>query len=418
MTIKSILSFNFHGSALEWSVFTSSADRKLYQGYIDYSESAESSQDKNFEDEKWGDLVATKFYVKNISTSDSESEDLNKLSQGESLDKVMSWVEGNDQIDVIAIGHRVINAGIEQGAPQIMDRNLIERLQKLPSIGDKERIKQVSIAEYIQITYPDYVQIACFDGGFYRKMNDVYGSFPLPEKLVNQGVKPQGLHGLACEQILNKMSYVTDIADRNIIIANLDKNYSSVCSVMCKQPVSATRSFSSMDALMGLNNAGNIGSGAVLYMMKYGQYSVEQIYDILFSQSGISAITGMDLSKDLSLLEYNLDENVQLAVEMFSSAIASEISALIPSLRGEVDAIIFSSYIGENSPLIRKKICEKLSWFGVDINDAANMNDFQTISKKTSKVRVLTLAANPCEMVAIHSSRTLVESGHMVPSYA
>ena len=60
---------------------------------------------------------------------------------------------------------------------------------------------------------------------------------------------------------------------------------------------------------------------------------------------------------------------------MFSVTGRANISAPISPRSAARDAIIFSGGIGENAPLVREKICERMEWCGLSLdknkNDAA-----------------------------------------------
>ncbi len=53
-----------------------------------------------------------------------------------------------------------------------------------------------------------------------------------------------------------------------------------------------------------------------------------------------------------------------------------------------LDAIVFTAGIGENSALVRGKICGALAWLGVKLDRNANQNSETRISTADSKVGV------------------------------
>lgn len=53
---------------------------------------------------------------------------------------------------------------------------------------------------------------------------------------------------------------------------------------------------------------------------------------------------------------------------------------------------MFCGGIGENSRLIRRRVCEDLEWLGIDLDDAANDASVQRIG--TGRVQVLILPTN------------------------
>jgi acetate kinase len=56
--------------------------------------------------------------------------------------------------------------------------------------------------------------------------------------------------------------------------------------------------------------------------------------------------------------------------------------------------LAFTAGVGENSAVVRDRICAALRWLGVEIDDAANRSNASTISQRTSRVRVAVAPTN------------------------
>ena len=67
------------------------------------------------------------------------------------------------------------------------------------------------------------------------------------------------------------------------------------------------------------------------------------------------------------------------------------------------DALVFTAGIGENAAIIRKKICERLDWLGIKIDDKANKNNATIISEKDSNIIVSVIPTNEEYMIAKHT---------------
>jgi acetate kinase len=100
------------------------------------------------------------------------------------------------------------------------------------------------------------------------------------------------------------------------------------------------------------------------------------------------------------------EPEARLAVDYFVYRAAKEIGALAAVLRG-VDAIVFTAGIGENSPEIRRRICEASAWLGVAIDDAANAAKAPLISTADSKISVWVIPTNEELMIARHTASLL-----------
>ena len=94
------------------------------------------------------------------------------------------------------------------------------------------------------------------------------------------------------------------------------------------------------------------------------------------------------------------------AIDMFCYRAACGLAGLVPSIGG-LDALVFTAGIGENSALVRTKICGWLDWLGVSLDDVANDRAATVISAATSRVKVLVIPTNE-EAVVARACRALV----------
>jgi acetate kinase len=81
------------------------------------------------------------------------------------------------------------------------------------------------------------------------------------------------------------------------------------------------------------------------------------------------------------------DPRAAEAVDLFCYQARKWIGALAAALGG-VDTVVFSAGIGENSPVIRARICAGLEFLGVDIDGARNESGHPVISKEGGAVTV------------------------------
>jgi acetate kinase len=133
--------------------------------------------------------------------------------------------------------------------------------------------------------------------------------------------------------------------------------------------------------------------------------SVAEVENILYKRSGLIGISGT--SNDMRKLLEHGGAKDSLAVDYFVYRAAKEIGALTAVLKG-LDALVFTAGIGENSPVIRQRICEASSWLGIELDDVANKsNNKNRISTSGSKVAVFVIPTNEELMIAKHLSKAL-----------
>ncbi len=113
-------------------------------------------------------------------------------------------------------------------------------------------------------------------------------------------------------------------------------------------------SFSTNEGLMMGTRSGSIDPGLVLYLLEEKNFSVADVHSLLFDQSSLLGVSG--ISADIRQLEVSDKSEAQQAIDFFYYSAASEIGKLIPALGG-FNRLVFTAGIGENSALVRQKIC-------------------------------------------------------------
>src|SRR4030095_13982518 len=108
------------------------------------------------------------------------------------------------------------------------------------------------------------------------------------------------------------------------------------------------------------------------------------------------------ISNDMRALLTSTEPDARLAVDYFVYRAAKEIGALTAALGG-LDGLVFTAGIGENSPEIRKRICQASAWLGIELDDEANMRGGARISSNASKVPAWTIPTNEELMIARHT---------------
>jgi acetate kinase len=149
---------------------------------------------------------------------------------------------------------------------------------------------------------------------------------------------------------------------------------------------------------------GSLDPGVVLYLFQHFHFQPVEVEEILYKKSGLIGISG--ISNDMRDLIERAEPEARLAVDYFVYRAAKEIGSLAAVLGG-VDGLVFTAGIGENSPEIRRRICEASKWLGVDLNNEVNLTNAPRISTQSSKVSTWVIPTNEELMIARHTGRLL-----------
>ena len=104
----------------------------------------------------------------------------------------------------------------------------------------------------------------------------------------------------------------------------------------------------------------------------------------------------------------NNDRRARLAIEIFCYRAAKYIGSYLAAMNG-ADAVIFTGGIGENSPMVRELISERLSWLGIELDPQLNKTFLNgregVITKNAARLKVFVIPTNEELLIARDSVR-------------
>jgi acetate kinase len=309
-----------------------------------------------------------------------------------------------------AVGHRVVHGGPEFTRPVQIDRDVLARLEKFIPLAPLHQPHNLAPIRMLLERRPSLAQVACFDTGFHSTNPAVAQRFAIPAELHDAGVRRYGFHGLSYEYVASVLSeFDTRAASGRTVVCHLG-NGSSLCAIENRTSIASTMGFTALDGLAMGTRSGAIDPGVLLYLMDERKMDARAIEKLLYQQSGLLGVSG--ISSDMRKLLDSTDPRAQLAVDLYVYRIRRELGSLAAALGG-LDALIFTAGIGENSAVIRERVCRDAAWLGVELDAASNRAGGPRISTTDSRVSAWVIPTNEELMIARHTQR-LVAS----PAYA
>jgi acetate kinase len=164
--------------------------------------------------------------------------------------------------------------------------------------------------------------------------------------------------------------------------------------------------FTPAAGLVMSTRSGDLDPGLVLFMAQSEQMTASQFDRMVNHESGLLGIseTSSDM-RDLLAHEAN-DVQAAEAVALFCYQAKKWIGAFAAVLGG-LDTLVFAGGIGENAPLVRARICEGLSFLGIEMNKARNAENAGVISTDAGRVVVRVIHTDEELMIAKTVCRVL-----------
>ena len=254
---------------------------------------------------------------------------------------------------------------------------------------------------------PELPQVACFDTAFHRTAPEVEQAFALPYSFYKEGIRRYGFHGLSYEYIASVLpERAPEIANGRVVVAHLG-NGCSACAMQNRVSIATTMGFTALDGLPMGTRCGELDAGVVLHLIQQKGMSAEELVDLLYRRSGMLGLSGVS-SDFRELLASDNNPPARFAVEVFCYRVAGHIASLAAALGG-LDRIVFTAGVGENAAPVRSAICRACRWLGLELDEAANREHKERISRPDSRVAAYVIKTDENLMIARHA-RALVES--------
>ena len=312
---------------------------------------------------------------------------------------------------LLAAGHRVVHGGEKFTRPVRVTPDILAELDGFTPLAPLHQTHNLSAIRAIAKLLPELPQVACFDTEFHTTQAWVAQAYALPRHISEAGVKRYGFHGISYEYIASVLpTHLEAAAGGRVVVAHLG-NGASLCAMQGRRSIASTMGFTALDGLMMGTRCGSLDPGVVLYLMRALGMSVQAVEQLLYAQSGLLGVSGV--SGDMRTVQASETPEARQAIDLYVYRIGLQLGSLAASLGG-LDALVFTAGIGENSALIRHRVCRAASWLGVELDEdanRANASGARRISTADSRVAVWVIPANEELMIARHTLAVLQRPG-------
>ena len=356
------------------------------------------------------DRVGLSGTILTVNDSTGKSQDSRTVEIGEKRSAVASlldWLEKEAAFaSVKAVGHRVVH-GMTHTEPERVTPELLDELRRITPYDPEHLPLEIELIEAFRQRHPALPQVACFDTAFHRTMPRVARLLPIPRRYDAAGVRRYGFHGLSYEFLKEELVRIGDPAATKgrVILAHLG-NGASLAAVRDGKSIDTSMGFTPTAGLVMSSRSGDLDPGLVSYLARTEQMSATQFQKMVNQESGLLGVS--EISSDLrDLLAREADDvRAAEAVALFCYQAKKWIGAFAAALGG-LDTLVFAGGIGENSPLVRARICEGLSFLGIELNEGLNSENSSLISTNAGRVAVRVIRTDEELMIARSITRVL-----------
>ena len=334
----------------------------------------------------------------------SKKEVVNPLpTHNEALQEVFNLLLNGalaDLNEISAVGHRIVHGGEVYANSVVIDENVVKTVEDLSSLAPLHNPAGVLGIRAVQKALPNVAQVAVFDTAFHQTMPKEAYLYGLPmEQYTKHQIRRYGMHGTSHRFIAQEVAKILG-GNKKVIVCHLG-NGASLSAIKDGKCIDTSMGFTPLAGIIMGTRSGDIDPYIPLHIMKEQGLSVDEANNLLNKQSGMLGLTGFSDMRDVEAAYLKGEENAIIGLKTYVYTIVKFIGSYIAALGG-VDAIVFTAGIGENSPIIRKLILERLSYLGISVNDDANnrRGSIEEISTSDSKVKAFVIPTDEELMIA------------------
>jgi len=275
---------------------------------------------------------------------------------------------------LIAIGHRVVHGGEKFSHSVLIDNAVISAIEECVALAPLHNPAHLAGIEAARDAFPKLPQVAVFDTAFHQSMPKQAYIYALPYSLYrDHGIRRYGMHGTSHRFVTERAAALLNLSldEVNIISAHLG-NGASITAVHNGRSIDTSMGLTPLEGLVMGTRSGDVDPGLLMHLGSHMDYGLKEINDLLNRESGLLGIS--ELSNDCRALEKAASDGhdgAQLALDIFCYRLAKYIGAYHAVLP-QVDALVFTGGIGENSNLIRQKVMTQLRGIGYAVDEEKN----------------------------------------------
>jgi acetate kinase len=301
----------------------------------------------------------------------------------DAVERVIAWmadpasgVEISAASDIEAVGHRVVHGGERFTRSTLIDaavRSDLERLIDIAPLHNPHNLTGVAAAR--EVLGEHVPQVAVFDTAFHQTIPETAHLYAIPYQLYRRyRVRRYGFHGTSHRYVAYRYRQLTGKTREQTRIITLHLgNGASACAIVEGQSVDTSMGFTPLEGLVMGTRSGDIDPAIIDYVGAKEGLNSRDMDMMLNKQSGLLGLSGLtaDMRELLAEDAENGDRRARLAIDVFCYRVRKYVGAYLAAMNG-ADAIVFAGGIGENSPVVRERICAGMDWLGVQPDAARN----------------------------------------------
>ncbi len=316
---------------------------------------------------------------------------------------------GPTQLDITAVGHRVVHGGMVFSEPELIVDEVVERIRELIPLAPLHNPANIDGIEVARELLPDIPHVAVFDTGFFRHLPPAAAVYAINAEVAGRNqIRRYGFHGTSHEFVSSQVPGIIGLDPNHTRQIVLHLGNGASCSAVANgHPIDTSMGLTPLAGLVMGTRSGDIDPGIIFHLVRQGGMSIDEIDNLLNRQSGVKGLSGVNDFRELRAMIDEENQDAWLAYNVYINQLRRYIGSYMIAL-GRVDAITFTAGVGENDKFVRRDALDNLEMYGIRIDPERNdqPNDGpRVISADDSEVTVLVVPTNEELAIAQKAAR-------------
>ena len=302
--------------------------------------------------------------------------------------------------EIDAVGHRVVASGEAFKQTTLVSSETMAVMEDIKDLAPLHNPAAIVGVEACRAAMPETPMALVFDTAFHFTMPEYAYMYAVDyADYEKYKVRRYGAHGTSHKFVSREAAkYLGKKPEELKIITCHLGNGSSITAVNGGKCVDTSMGFTPLAGVPMGTRSGDIDYAAAEYIARKKGLDSAETLTYLNKKCGMLGVSGVSSDfRDLTAAKAAGNKRAALALDMFNYACKKYVGAYAAAMNG-VDCLVFTAGVGENTPGVRKGICENMQYLGLEIdeekNEEKNNGEIRDITGKNSKVKVLIIPTN------------------------
>lgn len=304
-----------------------------------------------------------------------------------------------------AVGHRIAHGGPNFTKASELDDATLDEIRKLTPLAPLHNPANLEAVKVARDVWPEIPHWGVFDTSFHLSNPARATTYAIPKTWRAAGLRRFGFHGTSHKYVAQRAAEAlgTRLRDLRLISLHLG-NGASACAIAGGESVDSSMGMTPLEGLVMGSRSGDVDPGLFGFLSRAMDLTIAEVEKALYQESGLKGLTGSSDMRDVEERAAQGDQDAQLAINLYAYRARKYIGAYAAAMGG-LDALVFTGGIGENSPSMRRRICDGLEFLGLkldhDRNLAVSLKKREAVQIQAYGSRVNVLVTETAEQLMI-----------------